>query len=97
MRDATCGRLAASAFALAAALGCSSTPTDPVVEIIDPERLCGGICYPRETWTQAPSPGALGWSPSGLDRARAYSDEIGSNAVMVIDRGLVVTQCERAS
>jgi CubicO group peptidase (beta-lactamase class C family) len=73
-------------------LSCNSAPTDPVVEIIDPESLCGGVCYPQEAWIQAPSPGALGWSPTALDRARAYSDDIGSDAVMVIDRGLVVTQ-----
>ena len=72
----------------ATALACSS-PVDSI-DPIDPVAFCGGVCWPQESWISAPSPAAMGWSESRLDDARAYSEETGSDAVMVIDRGLVV-------
>ena len=69
------------------ALSCSSP-----VDIVDPVELCGGECWPESTWMPAPSPAALGWSASRLADARAFSREMDSDAVMIIDRGLVVAE-----
>ncbi len=46
--------------------------------------------YPGKEWTWAPSPESLGWSSEKLALARAYSERIGSAAVMIMDNGIVV-------
>ena len=40
----------------------------------------------------APSPSALGWSGEKLAVARRFSDQIGSDAVVIVDRGVVAAQ-----
>ena len=46
--------------------------------------------YPGETWQKATTPEKLGWSSEKLAEARAYSEKIGSAAVMIVDDGVVV-------
>jgi len=45
---------------------------------------------PGEHWEQYVNPAEAGWDAEGLTGARAYADEIGSAAVMVVHRGVVV-------
>ena len=46
--------------------------------------------YPGKEWTWVSSPESLGWSSEKLALARAYSERIGSAAVMIVDDGIVV-------
>ena len=46
--------------------------------------------YPVETWAKVASPEDLGWSSEVLAEARAFSEEIGSTAVMIVQDGVVV-------
>jgi CubicO group peptidase (beta-lactamase class C family) len=46
--------------------------------------------YPGENWDKAATPEDLGWSSEKLAQARAYSERIGSAAVMIVDDGMVV-------
>jgi CubicO group peptidase (beta-lactamase class C family) len=46
--------------------------------------------YPGEVWQKAMTPEELGWSSEKLAAARAYSERIGSAAVMIVDDGIVV-------
>ena len=46
--------------------------------------------YPGKSWQRMASPEQLGWSSEKLDAARAYSEQIGSAAVMVVYDGTVV-------
>jgi len=46
--------------------------------------------YPGEVWQRATTPEELGWSSEKLAAARAYSEKIGSAAVMIVDDGIVV-------
>jgi CubicO group peptidase (beta-lactamase class C family) len=46
--------------------------------------------YPGESWQKAAAPEELGWSSEKLAAARAYSEKIGSAAVMIVDDGIVV-------
>ena len=46
--------------------------------------------YPGTTWLKSTSPERLGWSSEKLAAARAYSERIGSAAVMIVDDGVVV-------
>jgi CubicO group peptidase (beta-lactamase class C family) len=46
--------------------------------------------YPGAEWAWASSPESLGWSSGKLASARAYSERIGSAAVMIVDNGVVV-------
>jgi CubicO group peptidase (beta-lactamase class C family) len=46
--------------------------------------------YPGEAWQEATTPEQLGWSSEKLARAREYSEQIGSAAVMIVDDGVVV-------
>jgi CubicO group peptidase (beta-lactamase class C family) len=46
--------------------------------------------YPGEVWRKATTPEELGWSSEKLAVARAYSEKIGSAAVMIVDDGIVV-------
>jgi CubicO group peptidase (beta-lactamase class C family) len=48
------------------------------------------VIYPGESWQEAESPEQLGWSSEKLAKARAYSERIGSAAVMIVDGGIVV-------
>ena len=43
-----------------------------------------------KTWQKATSPEELGWSSEKLAVAQAYSENIGSAAVMIVDDGTVV-------
>jgi CubicO group peptidase (beta-lactamase class C family) len=46
--------------------------------------------YPAEHWHKVEAPEQLGWSSEKLAEARAYSKQIGSSAVMIVDDGVVV-------
>ena len=46
--------------------------------------------YPAEHWQKVETPEQLGWSSKKLALARAYSKNIGSAAVMIVDDGIVV-------
>jgi len=46
--------------------------------------------YPGAEWAWASSPESMGWSSDKLAAARAYSERIGSAAVMIVDDGVVV-------
>jgi CubicO group peptidase (beta-lactamase class C family) len=48
--------------------------------------------YPGASWEVASSPEALGYSRSGLDEARKYSETIKTSAVMVVVDGVVLSQ-----
>jgi CubicO group peptidase (beta-lactamase class C family) len=58
--------------------------------LLGSEAPTGRMSFPGASWTQAASPEALGWSSAGLALARAYSDSIGSAAVMIVDAGTLV-------
>ncbi|MGD9056236.1 MAG: serine hydrolase [Desulfobacterales bacterium] len=49
-----------------------------------------GELYPGEHWQKTETPEQLGWSSEKLAEARAYSKQIGSDAVMIVDDGVVV-------
>jgi CubicO group peptidase (beta-lactamase class C family) len=46
--------------------------------------------YPGKSWQKTATPGQLGWSSEKLAAARAYSEQIGSAAVMIVEDGVVV-------
>ncbi|RLC69961.1 MAG: amide hydrolase, partial [Chloroflexi bacterium] len=46
--------------------------------------------YPGKVWQRAETPEQIGWSSEKLTVARAYSERIGSAAVMIVDDGIVV-------
>src|SRR5262249_51104958 len=48
--------------------------------------------YPGKTWTKVTTPEALGWSSEALQRARHYSESIGSAAVMLIVQGEILEE-----
>lgn len=54
-----------------------------------PDGASEGV-YPGEVWQKATTPEELGWSSEKLAAARAYSEKIGSAAVMIVDDGIVV-------
>lgn len=54
-----------------------------------PDGASEGV-YPGEVWQKATTPEELGWSSEKLAAARAYSEKIGSAAVMILDDGIVV-------
>jgi CubicO group peptidase (beta-lactamase class C family) len=66
----------------------SSTLAAPP-EVVPYEGVSKGL-YPGELWQEAASPEQLGWSEEWLATARAYSEHIGSAAVMIVDDGIVV-------
>ena len=45
--------------------------------------------YPGKGWTQA-NPARLGWSVPKLEKAKAYANEIGPSAVVVVHRGALI-------
>jgi CubicO group peptidase (beta-lactamase class C family) len=71
-------------------LSCGSS-TEPYVEPIDPVEYCGGTCWPAEAWDQVDG-AALGWPDGALEPVQEQYQRIGSDALMVVDRGLVVVQ-----
>jgi CubicO group peptidase (beta-lactamase class C family) len=46
--------------------------------------------YPGEKWQRAEKPETLGWSSEKLESARHFSTIIGSDAVMIVDDGVIV-------
>ena len=46
--------------------------------------------YPNESWQVAKDPELLGWHYGKLEKARSFSDCIGSAAVMIVQDGIVV-------
>lgn len=48
--------------------------------------------YPGDTWKKVASPEVLGWSSEKLNQARKYSESMGSDAVMIIENGLIVDE-----
>jgi len=46
--------------------------------------------YPDQHWHKVETPEQLGWSSEKLAEAHAYSKQIGSSAVMIVDDGVVV-------
>ncbi|UCF42050.1 MAG: serine hydrolase [Gemmatimonadota bacterium] len=70
-----------------------SGPSDPV----DPADLGDGSGYPAATWAVAPSPASLGWDCERLADAVAQAQVLGSGALLVIDRGVVVLDWGTAS
>lgn len=48
------------------------------------------VIYPSESWQKAKSPELLGWSSEKLATAQAYSEQIGSAAVMIVEDGIMV-------
>ena len=49
-----------------------------------------GNKYPGKSWQKTKTPEQHGWSSEKLSSARAYSERIGSAAVMIVDDGIVV-------
>jgi CubicO group peptidase (beta-lactamase class C family) len=62
------------------------------VDLTDISEIGDGSGFPGNTWDRAPTPKALGWSPGRLRDAREYSQGIGSGAVIIIDRGILVDE-----
>ena len=52
--------------------------------------LQSSVIYPGRSWQKAKHPELLGWSPEKLTAAKAYSEQIGSAAVMIVDNVIVV-------
>jgi CubicO group peptidase (beta-lactamase class C family) len=48
--------------------------------------------WPQAEWEAMPSPGKNGWDAGKLGEARSFSEKIGSDAVMIVEGGLVVAQ-----
>ncbi len=46
--------------------------------------------FPAEHWHKVEAPEVLGWSSKKIAEARAFSKQIGSSAVMIVDDGVVV-------
>jgi len=68
---------------LALSAGCTTASFEPH------EGLPNGD-YPGTVWRKSTSPERLGWSSKKLAVARAFSKQIGSAAVMIIEDGIVV-------
>lgn len=75
------------------------SPVPPAVLLLASVLASGGLAsaspgdfVPGKTWVRASSPEALGWRSAGLAAARAYSNQIGSAAVMIIQDGVVVDE-----
>lgn len=50
----------------------------------------GTEVYPQQAWAKAARPEDLGWSSGGLAAARAFSERIGTTALMLVKGGVVV-------
>ena len=73
-----------STFLFAMLTSCQTTPKWV------PYDGAAGKVYPEINWQKAKTPEQLGWSSEKLADARAYSEKIGSAAVMILDDGVVV-------
>jgi CubicO group peptidase (beta-lactamase class C family) len=62
---------------------------DPA-KLIDPRSLGDGSGYPGTTWDRVGDVRTLGWSATGLASAETLAQRFTSDAVMVVDRGVVV-------
>jgi CubicO group peptidase (beta-lactamase class C family) len=71
-------------FVFALLTACQTTPKWAPYES-DPNNV-----YPEMYWQKTDTPERLGWSSEKLAEARAYSEKIGSAAVMIVDDGVVV-------
>jgi CubicO group peptidase (beta-lactamase class C family) len=58
-------------------------------EVIYPDAEAG-VVYPSENWDWAESPEESGWSSEKLTAAKAFGEQIGSAAVMIVDNGVVI-------
>lgn len=67
---------------------------DPV-DLVDPVSLGDGTGYPGAAWTLVPDPADLGWSAKRLRAATSYAEALGSDAFMVVDRGILVWEYGR--
>jgi CubicO group peptidase (beta-lactamase class C family) len=65
-----------------------AAPTPDAIHV--PFDSTGEAVYPGESWQWAESPEEVGWSSAKLDAARAFSERLGSAAVMIVDDGIVV-------
>jgi CubicO group peptidase (beta-lactamase class C family) len=48
------------------------------------------LIYPGESWQKAKSPELLGWSSEKLAAAQAYSKQIGSASIMIVEDGIMI-------
>lgn len=48
--------------------------------------------WPQDEWQRAASPEDVGWSASKLEEARLFASKIGTDALLIVDRGLIVQQ-----
>ncbi len=81
------------ALLLPAAIALAACGGNPIgVDLVDISQIGDGSGYPGATWDVVASPEDLGWSSSRLADARAYSEEMGSGAVVIVDRGILIDQ-----
>jgi len=62
------------------------------VDLIDISAIGDGSGYPSASWDVVSSPEDLGWSSERLADARDYAEEMGSGAVAIIDRGVLIDE-----
>jgi len=73
--------------------GCPSCVEDvDPGRIVDPRSLGDGSGYPGDVWDRVSEPSVLGWSPGRLNQVRDLASGAGSDALMVVDRGIVVLE-----
>jgi CubicO group peptidase (beta-lactamase class C family) len=48
--------------------------------------------WPQDEWQRAASPEDVGWSASKLEEARLFASKIETDALVIVDRGLIVQQ-----
>ena len=80
-----CGGLAAATLITTLVLGGCAAPPRWVDHHGPPRSV-----FPAEHWAKAVEPEDVGWSSATLRAARELSERIGSTAVMVVHRGVVV-------
>ncbi len=78
------------ALALLAICACGDDFTG--VDRVDVSDIGDGTGYPGTSWDVVASPADLGWSSKRLSDARAYSELIGSGAVVIVDRGVLIDE-----
>ncbi|MEZ4867833.1 MAG: serine hydrolase [Caldilineaceae bacterium] len=82
--------------------GLSNAPTEAKARVMALYLLVGlllAACapaakplYPAQTWSKVQTPAAVGWSSAKLKLAQAYSESIGSEAVMIIVHGEILAE-----
>ena len=75
---------------------CAGDEVDPS-QLVDPRSLGDGSGFPGEEWVRAPTPAALGWSQSRLLAASETAGYLGSDAFLVVDRGISVWEYGQVS